>query len=213
MRRQPWSGWCGRWDLPDSAWRWRQTTPCRELNCDSVPVRSSWILRRPLLDHGRTYVWAFMCARLMLKPRRSATLRDICGRAARATLAAVTVRSPSWRNPTIATSTLGFEITFEVPGPDGVPRHAEMRLGVGTLYVAPLSPEPGPFADVTQFANLVVDDPDRHHAHAKAAGANVVISPRDTPFGARYYAVRDPEHVLWWISTYRPAMPGQALHH
>jgi uncharacterized glyoxalase superfamily protein PhnB len=109
--------------------------------------------------------------------------------------------------------TLGFEITFEVPGSDGVPRHAEMRLGVGTLYVAPLSPEPGPFADVTQFANLVVDDPDRHHAHAKAEGANVVIPPRDTPFGARYYAVRDPEQMLWWISTYRPAMPGQAPTH
>jgi uncharacterized glyoxalase superfamily protein PhnB len=104
--------------------------------------------------------------------------------------------------------TLGFEIMFEVPGPDGVPRHAEMRLGVGTLYVAPLSAERGPFADVTQFVNLVVDDPDRHHAHAKAGGANVVISPRDTPFGARFYAVRDPENVLWWISTYRPAMPG-----
>lgn len=109
--------------------------------------------------------------------------------------------------------TLGFELTFEVPGPDGVPRHAEMGLGVGTIYVAPLSAERGPFADVLQFVNLIVDDPDRHHAHAKAEGANVVISPRDTPFGARFYAVRDPENVLWWISTYRPAKPGQALTH
>jgi uncharacterized glyoxalase superfamily protein PhnB len=109
--------------------------------------------------------------------------------------------------------TLGFELTFEVPGPDGVARHAEMGLGIGTIYVAPLSAERGPFADVRQFVNLVVDDPDRHHAHAKAAGANVVISPRDTPFGARFYAVRDVEHVLWWISTYRPAKPGQALTH
>jgi uncharacterized glyoxalase superfamily protein PhnB len=104
---------------------------------------------------------------------------------------------------------LGFETTFEVPGPDGVSRHAEMRLGVGTIYVAPLSTEPGPFADVTQFPNLVVGDPDRHHSHAMAEGANVVISPRDTPFGARFYAVRDPENVLWWISTYHPAMLGE----
>jgi uncharacterized glyoxalase superfamily protein PhnB len=109
--------------------------------------------------------------------------------------------------------TLGFELTFEVPGPDGVPRHAEMGLGAGTIFVAPLSAEGGPFADVLQFVNLIVDDPDRHHAHAKAEGANVVITPRDTPFGARFYAVRDPENVLWWISTYRPAKPGQAVTH
>jgi uncharacterized glyoxalase superfamily protein PhnB len=104
--------------------------------------------------------------------------------------------------------TLGFETTFEVPGPDGVARHAEMRLGEGTVYVAPLAADRGAFADVTQFVNLVVDDPDRHHAHARAAGANVVLSPTDTPFGARFYAVRDRESVLWWISTYRPAMPA-----
>jgi len=105
--------------------------------------------------------------------------------------------------------TLGFEITFEVPGPGGVPRHVEMRVGAGTLYVSPASGGEGPFGDVTQFVNLVVDDPDRHHAQAKAQGANVLVKPTDTPFGARFYAVRDPENMLWWISTYRPARPGQ----
>jgi uncharacterized glyoxalase superfamily protein PhnB len=96
-----------------------------------------------------------------------------------------------------------------VPGPDGAPVHLEMRLGAGTIYVSPMS-EQGSFADVSQFANIVVDDPDQHHARAVAAGANVVIAPRDTPFGARFYAVRDPEHVLWWLSTYRPSQPGTA---
>jgi len=103
---------------------------------------------------------------------------------------------------------LGFDTTFEVPGPDGTPTHVEMRLGGGTLFVGPRGTEGGIFNDVLQFVNLIVADPDGHHARAKAAGANVVIAPRDTPFGARFYAVRDPEQVLWWVSTYRPAKPG-----
>jgi uncharacterized glyoxalase superfamily protein PhnB len=106
----------------------------------------------------------------------------------------------------------GFDTTFQVPGPAGAPVHAEMRLGKGTIFVSPMSTE-GSYADVRQFANLIVDDPDRHHAHAAAAGANVVITPRDTPFGARFYAVRDPENLLWWISTYRPATPSSARVH
>jgi len=106
----------------------------------------------------------------------------------------------------------GFETTFKVPGPDGAPVHVEMRLGDGAIYVGPVSAK-GSFADVTQFVNLVVNDPDAHHAHAVAAGANVVIAPRDTPFGARFYAVRDPENALWWLSTYQPAKPGTAPGH
>lgn len=118
---------------------------------------------------------------------------------------------PERRYPSVSAAvdwltTFGFRTTFQVPGPDGTAAHIEMRLGEGTIFLAPLSPErSGPFADVTQFVNLVVDDPDRHHAQAKAEGGNVVIAPRDTPFGARFYALRDPEHVLWWVSTYRPA--------
>jgi len=104
---------------------------------------------------------------------------------------------------------IGFEKTFEVPGPDGVPAHVEMRFGSGHIFISPLSPE-GEFADVTQFANVIVDDPDAHHARAAAAGANIVIAPTDTPFGARCYAARDPENVLWWLGTYRPAQPGLA---
>jgi len=104
------------------------------------------------------------------------------------------------------TTTFGLQTTFQVAGPDGTPAHIEMRLGEGTVFIAPLPPErTGPFADVSQFLDLVVDDPDRHHAHAKAAGANIVIKPTDTPFGARFYALRDTENMLWWVSTYRPA--------
>jgi uncharacterized glyoxalase superfamily protein PhnB len=97
----------------------------------------------------------------------------------------------------------GFRDTFTVPGPDGSLAHAELRFGEGALYVGPFA-QGNDWADVKQFVNVVIDDPDRHHAHAKAAGAAIVIPPRDTPFGARFYAARDPEGFLWWLSTYKP---------
>ena len=49
-----------------------------------------------------------------------------------------------------------------------------------------------------------VENPDEHFTRGKAAGAIVVADPQDTPFGARFYAVRDPERFLWWLSTYKP---------
>src|SRR5436190_20957889 len=54
----------------------------------------------------------------------------------------------------------GFEATFQVSGPDGAPAHVEMRLGEGTIFISPMS-ERGGFADVSQFVNPIVDDPDR----------------------------------------------------
>jgi uncharacterized glyoxalase superfamily protein PhnB len=101
------------------------------------------------------------------------------------------------------TRAFGFESTFEVPGPNGSLVHGELHFGEGVL-VGQLS-QGGEWADLKQFVNVVVDDPDRHHARAKAAGADIVMGPKDTPFGARFYAARDPEGFLWWLSTYKPA--------
>jgi uncharacterized glyoxalase superfamily protein PhnB len=77
------------------------------------------------------------------------------------------------------------------------------RCDEGVLYVGPFA-QGNEWADVKQFVNVIIDDPDGHHARAKAAGAAIVIPPRDTPFGARFYAARDPEGFLWWLSTYKP---------
>jgi uncharacterized glyoxalase superfamily protein PhnB len=35
------------------------------------------------------------------------------------------------------------------------------------------------------------------------------MKPQDAPFGARFYAARDPEGVLWWISTYVPPLAAK----
>jgi uncharacterized glyoxalase superfamily protein PhnB len=44
---------------------------------------------------------------------------------------------------------------------------------------------------------VMVDDVDRHHERAVAAGATVVAAPRDMPYGVREYSARDLEGGLW----------------
>jgi uncharacterized glyoxalase superfamily protein PhnB len=100
-------------------------------------------------------------------------------------------------------SAFGFTPTFEVRAADGALMHAELKLYDSAVYVGQLPANGG--AEVRQFVNVVVADVDAHHARAQAAGATIVIGPKDSPFGARFYAARDPEGFLWWISTYRPA--------
>ena len=103
---------------------------------------------------------------------------------------------------------MGFRCSLRVPADDGSLRHAEMRLGEGVVFVGS-APASGEFKGLTHFVNLNVDDPDAHAARAGAAGATIVMAPQQSPFGARFYAARDPEGVLWWVSTYVPQRDPQ----
>ena len=98
---------------------------------------------------------------------------------------------------------IGFRCSLRVPAADGSLRHAEMRLDDGVVFVGS-APESEDFKGLTHFVNLKVDDPDGHFARAKAAGATIVKEPQLAPFGARFYAARDAEDCLWWVSTYTP---------
>jgi uncharacterized glyoxalase superfamily protein PhnB len=51
---------------------------------------------------------------------------------------------------------------------------------------------------------VVVDDPDRHHAVAADAGAQIVRELEDMSYGSREYSVRDCEGNLWSFGTYDP---------
>jgi len=51
---------------------------------------------------------------------------------------------------------------------------------------------------------VVVDDPDAHYDHARAAGAQIVHDLADQPYGSREYSARDPEGNLWSFGTYDP---------
>jgi uncharacterized glyoxalase superfamily protein PhnB len=101
---------------------------------------------------------------------------------------------------------LGFEPTaVHPPEGEGV-AHAELAFAGQHLM---LGGEPaggaegrleGPLAPY-----LAVDDVDAHFERARAAGADVVYPPRDTDYGSREYAVRDPEGQVWSVGDYRPA--------
>lgn len=46
-------------------------------------------------------------------------------------------------------------------------------------------------------------DLDVHHSTAKAAGAEIVLAPTDTDYGARMHSARDLEGHLWTFGTYQ----------
>jgi uncharacterized glyoxalase superfamily protein PhnB len=95
-------------------------------------------------------------------------------------------------------------------GDDGVVHHAELALGAGLVMVGQHRDDPksqgeapNPLASAISLY-VVVEDPDAHHAAARAAGATVVRELEDMDYGSREYSVRDPEGNLWSFGTYDP---------
>lgn len=106
------------------------------------------------------------------------------------------------------TEALGFTTATLFEGPDGSVVHAELSQGNGLVMLGPAGGE-GEFAKLSAGSGpaavyVVVEDADRHHAHAVAHGAEVVIPLRDQDYGSREYTVRDPEGNLWSFGTYLP---------
>lgn len=101
---------------------------------------------------------------------------------------------------------VGFTRSLEIAAEDGTLRHAELRVGKSVVMLGP-EVKNSDWPDLRQVVDLKVAEPDAHFARAKAAGAGVVHEPQTAPYGARFYAVRDPEGFLWWVSDYSPAAP------
>ncbi|MGE0022225.1 MAG: VOC family protein [Hyphomicrobium sp.] len=92
--------------------------------------------------------------------------------------------------------------------------HAELTFGRGMVMLGP--DQGGEFgkqfmtlperagARCTQIVCIIVDDVDAHHDRAKAAGAEIVMAPKDQIYGGRSYAARDPEGHVWSIGSYDP---------
>ena len=57
---------------------------------------------------------------------------------------------------------------------------------------------------VSQSPYIIVEDVDKHHARAVAAGAEIVMPVEDQDHGGRLYACRDPEGYLWNFGSYDP---------
>lgn len=89
--------------------------------------------------------------------------------------------------------------------------HAELVLDTSILmlgqerddaYGADVGPREGRRTDALYLA---VDDIDAAFARTKAAGAEITAEVRDTPYGTRDFAFRDPEGNLWSVGTYWPS--------
>ena len=86
--------------------------------------------------------------------------------------------------------------------------HVELRLGDD--FIMPTEPReaaaggvPIPLGSEHQLY-VAVEDADAHHDRANAAGAEIVMTLRDTDHGSRDYSARDPEGNTWYFGTYRP---------
>lgn len=103
---------------------------------------------------------------------------------------------------------LGFEPTAVHP-PEGDVAHAELAFGGQHVM---LGPEPSA-GDETSLQGplapyVAVDDVKAHFERVRDAGGDIVYPPRDTDYGSREYAVRDPEGRVWSFGTYRPPAVG-----
>ncbi len=104
----------------------------------------------------------------------------------------------------------GFEAGMVSRDEEGKIVHAELSLGDATVMLGSAQPDRGWLSprgqggSVNQTLYVALDDPDRHHDVARAAGAEIVIDPADTDYGSREYTARDLEGHVWSFGTYRP---------
>ena len=86
--------------------------------------------------------------------------------------------------------------------------HAEVAIGTGLVMIDDAERD-SPFAlPGPGVVYVVVEDPDALHAHASAAGAEIIMPLTDQDYGSREFAARDPYGNVWSFGTYRPSLGG-----
>lgn len=97
----------------------------------------------------------------------------------------------------------GASELFRLDGDDGRIVHAEISVRGSTLMLgdadAPFSPTGEGGASVA--LHVYVPDVDALTAQAVAAGAELLSSPTDMPYGARQSMLRDPFGHIWIFLT------------
>jgi uncharacterized glyoxalase superfamily protein PhnB len=98
--------------------------------------------------------------------------------------------------------------------PDGQVMHAELKFGNGMIMLGPedkgefgkrfMTMPKGAGGRCTQAVYCIVADVDAHHARAAAAGAEIVMPPKDEDYGGRGYSARDPDGHVWAFGSYDP---------
>ena len=111
----------------------------------------------------------------------------------------------------LLTKALGFTTVTVVENEDGTIGHGLVAYDGDIVMVSSRSSGGDPLFDQgTACLYVAVDDPDAHHDHAVAQGAEVVMELVDQDYGSREYAVRDGEGNVWVFGTYRPSADDAA---
>ena len=82
--------------------------------------------------------------------------------------------------------------------------HAEFRFGNGMVMFGSSRDDIHATRGAGGGIYIVIDDPDKHCARAREAGAKIVRDLHDTDYGSREYGARDPEGNMWHFGTYQP---------
>ena len=106
----------------------------------------------------------------------------------------------------------GFERHAVYEDGKGGIAHAQLTFGSGMIMLA--DDTDGEFSQyqstaqslggTTQSTYLVVADVDAVCERAQAAGARIVIGPRDEDYGGRGFVCIDPEGQVWSFGSYDP---------
>jgi uncharacterized glyoxalase superfamily protein PhnB len=102
----------------------------------------------------------------------------------------------------------GFERTFESPAPEGGLAHSQLAHGPGKVMLGQtgkglrMVKSAGSMDALHSGVYVYVDDVDAHCAHARAAGAQVLLEPADQHWGDRMYCAVDPEGQ--WLKRRTP---------
>ena len=83
--------------------------------------------------------------------------------------------------------------------PDGIVRHATMRIGNATLEI---NEAHGEYQPKPCHLHLYVPDADAMYAQALRAGATSMEAPNDKPYGDRSAAVKDAFGNTWYLNTF-----------
>lgn len=86
----------------------------------------------------------------------------------------------------------------------GVATHGEVRAGDHVVWLHRAGQDyqsPESVGAVTGMTVINVDDVDMHYTRSVAAGAEIIETPIDQPYGVREYGARDPEGQLWFFHS------------
>ena len=102
----------------------------------------------------------------------------------------------------------GFEGRVLMPGPDGKPMHAELKLRDSSLMLGPECPERQGYSAKTlgntpATLYLLVEDVDKVATQAANAGATLLQPPTDMFWGDRTALLVDADGNKWMLATHK----------